>query len=63
MAGQQLARLAMDGQVVKLEETLLNGLGRIRDVRAGPDGYIYVAVEDRNGGPTSVYRMEPAGAR
>ena len=64
MAGQQLARLAMDGQVVNVEETLLNGLGRIRDVRSAPDGYIYVAVEDRNGNPTSVvYRMEPAGAR
>jgi len=63
MAGQQLARLTMDGQVVSVEETLLNGLGRIRDVRSAPDGYIYVAVEDRNGRPTSVYRMEPAGAR
>ena len=63
MAGQQLARLAMDGQVVNVEETLLNGLGRIRDVRSAPDGYIYVAMEDRNGNPTSVYRMEPAGAR
>ncbi len=63
MAGQQLARLTMDGQVVEVEETLLNGLGRIRDVRQGRDGYIYVAVEDRGGAPTAVYRMEPAGAR
>jgi len=63
MAGQQLARLTMDGQVVEVEETLLNGLGRIRDVRQGRDGYIYVAVDDRGGAPTAVYRMEPAGAR
>jgi len=63
MAGQQLARLVMDGQVVELEETLLKGLGRVRDVRQGPDGYIYVAIEDRGGAPTAVYRMEPAGAR
>jgi len=63
MAGQQLARLTMEGQVVELEETLLNGLGRIRDVAQGPDGYIYVAVEDREGAPTAIYRMEPAGAR
>ena len=63
MAGQQLARLAMDGQTVEIEETLAYGLGRIRDVAQGPDGYIYLAVEDRRGGPTPVYRMEPAGAR
>ncbi len=63
MAGEQLARLTMNGQVVAVEETLLSGLGRIRDVRQGPDGYIYLAVEDRDGAPTAVYRMEPAGAR
>ena len=63
MSGQQLARLTMAGQVVVVEETLLTGLGRIRDVRQGPAGYIYLAVEDREGAPTAIYRMEPAGAR
>jgi hypothetical protein len=29
-------------------------------VRQGLDGYIYVAIEDRDGAPTSVYRMVPA---
>ena len=42
------------------EETILQGLGRIRDIRESPDGYIYVAGRD---GPTSVVRLEPAGAR
>ena len=63
MAGQQLARLTMDGQVVKIEETLVHGMGRIRDVRQGLDGYIYLAIDDRGGAPTPIYRMEPAGAR
>ena len=63
MAGQQLARLTMDGQVVKIEETLVHGMGRIRDVRQGRDGYIYLAIDDRAGAPTPIYRMEPAGAR
>ncbi len=59
MAGQQLARLTMDGQKVEIEETLVHGLGRIRDVRQGPDGYIYLAIDDRRGAPTSVVRLEP----
>jgi len=36
-------------------------MGRIRDVRQGPDGYIYLAIEDRAGAPTSpaIVRLEP----
>ena len=63
LAGQQVARLTMDGQRVVQEETLLQGLGRVRDIRQSPDGYVYVALESRDGTPTSVVRFEPAGAR
>ena len=63
MAGQQLARLTMDGPVVKIEETLVHGIGRIRDVRQGPDGFIYLAIDNRNDELTPIYRMEPGGAR
>jgi len=59
MALQQMARLVMDGQRVVHEETLLHGLGRVRDIRQGPDGSIYVAIEDRDGAPTAVVRLEP----
>ncbi len=62
LAGQQVARLTMNGQRVVREETLLQGMGRIRDIRESPDGYIYVAVDGR-GTTTSVVRLEPAGAR
>jgi len=34
-----------DGKVVK-EERLLDGLGRVRTVNEGPDGYIYVGIEN-----------------
>lgn len=61
LAGQQLARLTMNGQQVEIEETLVHGLGRIRDVRQGPDGYIYLAIDDRRGGATPVVRLEPVG--
>ena len=59
LAGTQLARLTMDGQDVQLEETLVHGIGRIRDVRQGLDGYIYLAIDRRDGEPTSVVRLEP----
>ena len=63
LAGEQIARLTMDGHRVVREETLLQGMGRVRDIRQSPDGYIYVAIESREGSPTAVVRLEPAGAR
>jgi hypothetical protein len=29
-------------------------------VRQGPDGFIYLAIEDSDGKPTAILRMEPA---
>ena len=62
LAGQQLARLTLtaDNQEVEQEETLLQGLGRIRDIRQGPDDYIYIATEGRDGALTPIVRLEPA---
>ena len=61
LAGQQLARLTPSvdrpGRVEQ-EETLAHGIGRVRDVRQGPDGYIYLAIEQR-GAPGRVVRLEP----
>lgn len=60
LAGEQLARLTMDGTRVLSEETLLSGIGRIRDVRQGPDGFIYLALDSRAGAKTPIVRLEPA---
>lgn len=59
MVGQQLVRLTMQGQRIAGAETLVPEMGRIRDVRQGLDGYIYLVTDDRDGKPTPVYRMEP----
>ena len=67
LAGEQLARLHMsdDYREVIVEETLAYDMGRIRDVRQGPDGYIYLAISDGNGAgrgdfqPTEIVRLEP----
>jgi glucose/arabinose dehydrogenase len=45
-----LARLEMNGSRVVREEKLLTGLRqRVRDVREGPDGTIYLLTDERNG--------------
>ncbi len=63
MALEQLARLVMDGEAVHREETLVYGMGRIRDVRQGPDGLIYLAIDHRDDEPTAVLRLEPVDGR
>lgn len=57
---QLIARLELGLQAeissVKHEERLLKGqFGRIRDIRQGPDGYIYFITDDDNG---AVYRIQ-----
>lgn len=61
LVGEVLVRLKLDGTRVLEEEQLLQRRGRVRDVRQGPDGFVYVAFEDRTGRPTAVVRLEPVG--
>ena len=62
LIGEQLARVHLDDEYrnVVMEETLAYDMGRIRDVRQGPDGYIYLAISDRQAGPSPIVRLEPA---
>ena len=60
LSGEQVGRLEMDGARVVHEETIHHGYGRVRDIRQGPDGYVYLAIDDRDGAPTAVVRLEPA---
>ncbi len=61
LIGEQLARVHLDDEYrnVVMEETLAYDMGRIRDVRQGPDGYIYLAISDRQAGPSPIVRLEP----
>ncbi|MEM1028191.1 MAG: PQQ-dependent sugar dehydrogenase [Planctomycetota bacterium] len=52
-------RLADDGVTVLEDEPIYRGQGRIRDVVPGPDGALYVAVENR-GDPGFIRRLVPA---
>jgi glucose/arabinose dehydrogenase len=52
LGSQHLARLTVDGEKVTGEERLLTDLqprSRIRDVRQGPDGALYVLAESNPG--------------
>lgn len=51
LVSQELIRLQVDGDKVVHEERLLGELNkRIRDVRQGPDGYLYVLTDEDDGG-------------
>jgi aldose sugar dehydrogenase len=57
LAGRHLARLVLDGETIVAEERLLTELGeRIRDVRQGPDGFLYVLTDSPNG---RILRLRP----
>ena len=57
LRGEILVRLRLDGEKVAREERLLRGVvGRIRDVRDGPDGYLYLLTDASNG---VIARLEP----
>jgi glucose/arabinose dehydrogenase len=58
LRGQMLLRLELSEERVIREERLLQGqIGRIRDVRTGPDGLIYLLTDDAAG---ALFRLEPA---
>jgi glucose/arabinose dehydrogenase len=44
---QYLEMLYMDGHQVTKREKLVDGIGRLRNVKTGPDGKIYIGVEGK----------------
>ena len=54
---EMVVRLELDGEKVVREERLIKGvIGRIRDVRVGPDGLVYLLTDERDG---VIARLEP----
>lgn len=59
LAAQALIRLQFeDGKIVSEERLLDDERARIRDVRQGPDGYLYVLTDEGDG---KLLRVEPSG--
>jgi len=46
--------LTLNGNKVVKEEIVKNGLSRVRNIKQGPDGYIYIAVDGQG-----IYRLMP----
>ena len=57
LAGQMVVRITLDGEKVVAQERMFVGkLGRIRDVRQGPDGLVYLLTDSPVG---ELIRLEP----
>ena len=62
MVGQKLIRMEIKGRQIVSQETLLQDYGRVREVKMGPDGNIYLLLQNMNGDPKggSIVRLVPA---
>jgi aldose sugar dehydrogenase len=56
LKGQHVARLTFNGDKITGEEKLFQGLGRIRDVKEGPDGLLYLLTDEEDG---ALLRVKP----
>jgi glucose/arabinose dehydrogenase len=63
MAGEQLARVTLTGGKAEISEVLVRRKGRIRDVQQGPDGFLYLAIDDRASQPSAILRLEPVARK
>lgn len=57
LSGAHLRRIIFEGDKVIKQEVLLEHSARFRDVKTGPDGFIYLLTDDRDG---QILRLEPA---
>lgn len=55
LAQEELRRIVLEGDKVVAQELLLKGAGRVRDVVCGPDGFIYLALNQ----PDLIVRLVP----
>ena len=62
MVGQKLIRMEIKGRQIASQETLIADYGRVRDVKVGPDGLLYVLLQNMNGDAKggSIIRLVPA---
>ena len=62
LAQQKLFRMSVEGGRVTHAELVFEKLGRIRDIKTGPDGLLYLALEIPGPQPGRIIRLRPAEA-
>ncbi len=60
LIGQKLLRIEVAGRKIVSQETLFDQYGRVRDIKLGPDGLLYVLVQNPTGRGTAVPVMSAA---
>ena len=55
LAYEEIKRLEMEGNEVVAEEVIMKNFGRVRDLKTGPDGALYVVINN----PHAVLRLTP----
>ncbi|HET7086737.1 MAG TPA: PQQ-dependent sugar dehydrogenase [Rhizomicrobium sp.] len=62
MVGEKLIRMEIKDRQIVSQEAVIQNYGRVRDVKTGPDGFIYVLLQNMNGDPKggSIVRLVPA---
>jgi glucose/arabinose dehydrogenase/mono/diheme cytochrome c family protein len=62
MVGQKLIRFEIKDRQILSQETIFQDYGRVRDVVQGPDGLLYLLLQNMNGDPKggSIVRLVPA---
>lgn len=51
LVGQRLIRFDITGRTIAAQEVIFDQLGRVRSIVQGPDGYLYLALQDPTGIP------------
>jgi glucose/arabinose dehydrogenase len=61
MVGETLIRMDIKDRQIVSQERIIQDYGRVRSVLQGPDGLLYVLLQNRNGDPTggSIIRLVP----
>jgi glucose/arabinose dehydrogenase len=59
LVGMKLTRVEFNGSEIASVSTVVDGRGRIRDVREGPDGLVYLAITGGETAKTPILRLEP----
>ena len=62
LVGERLIRMDIKGRQIASQETLIQGYGRVREVVQGPDGLLYLLLQNMNGDLKggSIIRLVPS---